>query len=100
METRLLRMLTSLESRSLRFFRVAAASLEADDSVTIERDDADDDTDDSSSATRFRVNIGPAGTGINATICKSNRSANTQINQLYVWGLRSRNGFPDPGIRD
>jgi len=93
METRLLRMLTSLESRSLRFFRVAAASLEADDSVTIERDDADDDTDDSSSATRFRVNIGPAGTGIKATIC-------TQINQLYVWGLRSRNGFPNPGIRD
>jgi len=95
METRLLRMLTSLESRSLRFFRVAAASLEADDSVTIERDDADDDTDDSSSATRLRVNrpIGPAGTGINATIC-------TQINQLYVWGLRSRNGFPNPGIRD
>jgi len=94
METRLLRMLTSLESRSLRFFRVAAASLEADDSVTIERDDADDDTDDSSSSeTRFRVIIGPAGTGMNATIC-------TQINQLYVWGLRSRNGFPDPGIRD
>ena len=93
METRLLRMLTSLESRSLRFFRVAAASLEADDSVTIERDDADDDTDDSSSATRFRVTIGPAGTGMNATIC-------TQINQLYVWGLRSRNGFPNPGIRD
>jgi len=93
METRLLRMLTSLESRSLRFFRVAAASLEADDSVTIERDDADDDTDDSSSATRFRVNIGPAGTGMNATIC-------TQINQPYVWGLRSRNGFPNPGIRD
>jgi len=76
METRLLRMLTSLESRSLRFFRVAAASLEADDSVTIERDDADDDTDDSSSsATRFRITIGPAGTGMNATIC-------TQINQL------------------
>jgi len=94
METRLLRMLTRLEPRSLRFFRVAASSLEADDSVTIERDDADDDTDDSSSATRFRVNIGPAGTGINATIC-------TQINQqLYVWGLRSRNGFPNPGIRD